>query len=102
MRSKFSITGHPLHPMLVALPIGLFTWTLVADIVYAASGRTHEWYSIAFWSGIAAIVTALVAALPGFGDYFTMAVNSDARVMATAYMALNLTVVASFLTGCPQ
>ncbi len=99
MRSKFSITGHPLHPMLVALPIGLFAWTLVADIVYAGSGRTHEWYSIAFWSGIAAIVTALVAALPGFGDYFTMAVNSDARGMATAHMGLNLTVVALFFVA---
>ena len=96
MRSKLSIAGHPLHPMLVAIPIGLFAWALVADIVYAASGRTHEWYSIAFWSGIAAILTALLAALPGFGDYLTMAVHSDARGIATAHMLLNLTVVALF------
>jgi uncharacterized membrane protein len=99
MRSKFSIAGHPLHPTLVAIPIGLFAWTLVADIVYAASGRTHEWYSIAFWSGIAAIVTALLAALPGFGDYVTMAVKSDASGMATAHMGLNLTVVALFFVA---
>jgi uncharacterized membrane protein len=96
MRSKMSIMGHPLHPLLVALPIGLFAWTLVADIVYAASGRTHEWYSIALWSGIAAIVTALLAALPGFGDYLTMAVHSDARLIATAHMVLNLSTVALF------
>lgn len=99
MRSKMSVLGHPLHPMLVALPIGLFGWTLVADIVYAGSGRTHEWYSIAFWSGIAAIVTALLAALPGFGDYLTMAVHSDARGMATAHMLLNLSVVALFFVA---
>ncbi len=99
MRSRMSILGHPLHPMLIALPIGLFAWTLVADIVYAGSGRTHEWYSIAFWSGIAAIVTALLAALPGFGDYFTMAVHSDARGMATAHMLLNLSVVVLFLVA---
>jgi uncharacterized membrane protein len=99
MRSKVSLMGHPLHPMLVALPIGLFGWALVADIVYAASGRTHEWYSLAFWSGIAAIVTALLAALPGFGDYLTTAVHSDARGMATAHMLLNLTVVALFFVA---
>lgn len=99
MRSRMSILGHPLHPMLIALPIGLFAWTLVADIVYAGSGRTHEWYSIAFWSGIAAIVTALLAALPGFGDYFTMAVHSDARGMATAHMLLNLSVVALYFVA---
>jgi uncharacterized membrane protein len=96
MRSKMSIAGHPLHPMLVSIPIGLFGWALLADIVFGASGRTHEWYSIAFWSGIAAIVTALLAALPGFGDYLTLAVKSDARGMATAHMLLNLTVVALF------
>src|SRR5438552_1005885 len=99
MRSKMSILGHPLHPMLVALPIGLFAWTLVADIVFAASGRTHEWYSLAFWSGIAAIVAALVAALPGFGDYFLMAWRSDARPMATAHMLLNLSVVALYFVA---
>lgn len=99
MRSKFSVMGHPLHPMLVAVPIGLFAWALVADIVYAGSGRTHEWYSIAFWSGIAAIVSALLAALPGFGDYLTMAMRSDARGTATAHMLLNLTVVALFFVA---
>ena len=64
MRSKFAIMGHPLHPMLVTLPIGLFLWAFVADIVYIARDHEHMWYSIAFWSGIAAWVTALVAALP--------------------------------------
>jgi uncharacterized membrane protein len=100
MRSRFAIAGHPLHPLLVALPVGLFVWTLIADIVYLTdkTGRA-EWYSIAFWTGIAAIVTALLAALPGFGDYFTMAVRSDARAMATAHMLLNLTVVALYVVA---
>lgn len=100
MRSKFAIFGHPLHPMLVVLPIGLFIWALVADIVYATdqTGRA-EWYSIAFWTGIAAIVTALVAALPGFGDYLTMAVRSDARGIATTHMLLNLAVVALYFVA---
>lgn len=99
MRSKISLMGHPLHPMLVAVPIGLFAWALVADIVYAASGRTHEWYSIAFLTGIAAIISALVAALPGFGDYLTMAWRSEARRMASAHMLFNLIVVALFFVA---
>src|SRR5690242_828132 len=99
MRSKFAIAGHPLHPSLVAVPIGLFGWTLLADIIYLASGRDHMWYDIAFWTGIAAIVSALVAALPGFGDYFTMAINSTARAMATAHMLFNLTTVALYFAA---
>jgi uncharacterized membrane protein len=97
MRSKFSIFGHPLHPTMVALPVGLFGWTFVADIVYLSTGKDHMWYDIAFWTGLVAAVTAFMAALPGFGDYFTMAIKSDARDMATAHMLLNLTVVALYV-----
>ncbi|MGI8422669.1 MAG: DUF2231 domain-containing protein [Chloroflexota bacterium] len=96
MRSKFSIGGHPLHPMLVAIPIGLFAWALVSDIVYLATDRDHMWYDISFWSSIAGIATALLAAAPGFGDYMTIARKSDARDMATAHMTLNLSVTALF------
>lgn len=95
MRSRFSVRGHPLHPLLVAVPIGLFAWAFVADIVFVVSDD-RSWYDISFWSGIAAIVTAAVAAVPGFGDYLTMAVNSDSRVIATAHMALNISVLVLF------
>jgi uncharacterized membrane protein len=96
MRSKFSIYGHPFHPLLVALPIGLFAWTFVADIIYIASDKDHTWYDISLWSGAAAVVTALIAALPGFGDYFTIGIKSEARVMGAAHMLLNLATVGLF------
>lgn len=99
MRSKFSIKGHPLHPILVSLPIGLFVWVLVADIVYIRSGDPL-WFGISTWSAIAAIVTALLAALPGFGDYFTMARYSRrASGLATAHMLLNLLVVGLYIVA---
>jgi uncharacterized membrane protein len=96
MRSKFSIFGHPLHPLLVALPIGLFVWTFVADMAYLATDKDKVWYDISEYTGIAAVVAALVAALPGFGDYFTIGLKSKAAVMATAHMLLNLSVVTLF------
>lgn len=99
MRSKFSIAGHPLHPMLVALPIGLFAWALAADIVYLARDHEHYWYSISMWSGIAAIITALLAALFGFGDYFTMARKTQDAAVATAHMVLNLIVVVLYFVA---
>jgi len=99
MRSKLSIAGHPLHPTLVALPIGLFVWTFIADLVYLGRDKDATWYDISFWTSVAAIVTALVAALPGFGDYFTMARHTDARGMATTHMLLNLATVAVFIVA---
>jgi uncharacterized membrane protein len=92
MRSRFSIYGHPLHPLMVTLPIGLFVWAFIADVIYVISDNM-TWYDISFWSGVAGIVTALVAAIPGLGDYLTIAVRSDANVIATAHLALNVAVI---------
>jgi len=96
MRSKFAIAGHPIHPALIALPIGLVAWTFVCDVVYLATDRDQMWYDMAFWAGIGAIVTALVAALPGIGDFLTIAQKTDAREMALVHGVLNVTVVALF------
>lgn len=95
MRSKYSIAGHPLHPMLVVVPIGLFVWALVSDVVYLANDD-RTWYDIAYWTSIAAIVSAIPAALVGLGDYFSMARESDSNEIAVAHMTLNLITVAAF------
>ena len=99
MRSKMAIAGHPIHPMLVAIPIGLFAWTLVSDIVYVVEDKDHMWYDIAFWTGIAAWISALVAALPGIGDLLAVALKTDARQMAVLHMIINVTVVALFIVA---
>jgi uncharacterized membrane protein len=95
MRSKIAVKGHPLHPLLVTLPIGMFVLALVADIVYIRSANP-TWFAISYWSSVTGIITALVAALAGFGDYFTMARYSRAKNMATAHMVLNLLMVGLF------
>ncbi|MGE5595504.1 MAG: DUF2231 domain-containing protein [Hyphomicrobiales bacterium] len=97
MKSKFAIAGHPIHPMLVVVPIGLFVWALVSDFIYLGTDKDKMWYDIAFWTGIAAIISAVIAALPGFGDFLTLAAKSDARTMALTHMVLNLGVVLLYL-----
>ena len=96
MRSKFAIGGHPVHPMLVAIPIGLFLWAFGADIIYLATDKDKQWYDMSFWTGIAAMVTAAVAALPGLGDSLTVASKSDAAQMGLAHLVLNVIVIALY------
>jgi uncharacterized membrane protein len=96
MRSKVAIAGHPIHAILVTIPIGLFVAALVADLAYVASDEDKMWYDIAFWAGNAAIVTALLAAVAGLADYLLVVHQSDAKTIGMAHAALNVTVVALF------
>lgn len=93
MKSKAAIGGHPIHPALVSIPIGLFIAAFAADLVYLADDRDKMWYDIAFWAGNAAIVTALIAAVAGAVDYFGVAQHTTARGYAQAHAVMNVTVV---------
>ena len=96
MRSKIAMAGHPLHPMLVPIPIGLLVGSVVADLAYLFQDRDPMWYDIAFWTLIFGIIGALVAALAGFGDFWLVARKTDARNLATAHMVMNLGAVLLF------
>lgn len=99
MQSRATLAGHPLHPMLVSVPIGLFLWAFVSDLVYLGTDHNHEWYTMAFWTGIAALVSAAVAALPGIVDFTTVGAKSDARAMGIAHGLLNVTTLALFFVA---
>lgn len=74
MKSRASIKSHPLHPMLVSLPIGLWAGSLAYDMI--ASGgddRERERYrQSANDMMLAGLVGALAAAVPGAVDYFAV------------------------------
>jgi uncharacterized membrane protein len=96
MRSKLSIKGHPIHPAMVALPIGLYFATILADIAFYAFNQDPMWVTASFWAGTAAIVTALLAAIFGFGDYLTQPMDDKVHKIATTHMIANLITVALF------
>ena len=67
MSSPASIKGHPLHPILVALPIGLWIFSMVNDLIFKL-GNGPVWNDVAFYTLAGGIVGALLAALPGLID----------------------------------
>jgi uncharacterized membrane protein len=91
MKSKASIGNHPLHPMLVAMPIGLWVFSFAADVIYLVWGNPN-WRLIATYSLAGGCIGALVAALPGIIDYFFIT-DKKAKIVATWHMAINLCVV---------
>jgi uncharacterized membrane protein len=89
MKSKAAIGKHPIHPALVPIPIGAFALTLIGDVAHAVS---HDpfWYRFAFYCMGIGIVTALVAAVFGFIDYFGVKMSARGYRIATIHMCLNL------------
>ena len=91
LRATLTIAGHPIHPMVVPIPIALFLAALVTDIVYVCDG-SHGWAVASRWLLGGGLVGALLAALGGFIDF---AGNSNIRALRDAWLHLfaNLTVV---------
>jgi uncharacterized membrane protein len=91
MRSRAAVGNHPLHPALVAIPIGAFTVTVIGDVMVLAG--SNAWVDTARFSLGVGIVTALLAALFGFVDYFRMPMSARGKQLATRHMILNLVAV---------
>ena len=96
MLSKASIKGHPIHPMLIGFPVAFFSGTLLFDVLYQLN-RDATFWNTAGHLGIAGVITALLAAVPGIIDYLsTVPPKSSARKRAAQHGLLNITHVALF------
>lgn len=80
--------------MLVALPIGLWIFALACDVVRAAGGPAH-WATVATYCVAAGIVGALLAAVPGLIDYFSID-EAEMKRIATLHLVVNLAAVLIF------
>jgi uncharacterized membrane protein len=96
MKSRVVFAGHAVHPMLIVFPLGLLGTSVVWDIC-ALAMRESAWAVISFWTIVAGVVGALVAAVPGFIDWLGIPRGTRARVLGAYHLALNLTVVALFV-----
>ena len=97
METPASIRNHPIHPMLIPFPIGLWVFSLVADVVYLS---VHDplWHTMAYWTMIGGTIGALAAAVPGLLDYLSLREPRAVRI-ATIHLTLNLTIVALFIAN---
>lgn len=94
MASPASVAKHPLHPMLVAFPIGLWVFSLVCDIVRLFGGAP-VWSTLALYTIGGGIAGALLAAIPGFIDYLSID-EAEMKRIATTHLLLGLGSVVIF------
>jgi uncharacterized membrane protein len=68
LRSTAQVGGHPIHPMLVPVPIVCFIGALVTDIVYSVTAEMM-WANFSAWLLIVGIVFGVLAAIAGLIDF---------------------------------
>jgi uncharacterized membrane protein len=96
MRSKASYKGHPIHPALIPFPFAFLYGAFFFDLAGRLTGRP-SWWTTGAYLALAGMVAALVAAIPGFVDYFgTVPPNSSGKRRATKHMIVNLGAVTLF------
>src|SRR6266513_3791364 len=84
---------HPLHPMLVHFPIGLFFLSFLFDLASLVFPSQMYLVRDAFYAMLLGIIAALIAAVPGFVDYTDIRSDHPGKRTATAHLTLNLIVV---------
>ena|SRR5215207_6147890 len=72
--STANLMGHPLHPILITLPIGLFVATFLFDLIFWRTGN-EAFATAALWLLGFGLIAAALAAVTGLIDFF-----GDARI----------------------
>jgi uncharacterized membrane protein len=93
---KATIGGHPIHAMIVALPIAFYTAGLVSLIVHAAN-REPFWFRASMILWFAGVATAAIAAVFGLIDLFAgIPRAADARKTGVKHFGLQLLAAVLF------
>lgn len=97
MQTPASIARHPLHPMLVPVPIGLWIFSLICDLFHAGGSANPAWTTVAFYTMGGGIVGALLAAVFGLIDLLSL--PPGPRRTALVHMSINLVVVVLYVVN---
>jgi uncharacterized membrane protein len=92
MDSHAKLFGHAAHPMLVVLPLGLFIFAVVCDLIYLVT-REPSLGAVAYWNIGGGVVGGLAAALVGAVDWGAIPAGTRAKRIATFHGICNVVVV---------
>jgi uncharacterized membrane protein len=95
MESRAKLLGHPIHPMLVVLPLGLFIGAVVFDAIalWRDSGAMAQ---VGFWNIAGGIVGGLLAAVFGLVDWLAIPAGTRAKRIGLLHAASNVAAIACF------
>lgn len=94
MKSKATLAGHPVHPMLIPFPLALWTTSFVVDILFYFF-RHPTLLVIAKFMLAAGCIGALAAAVAGFIDWLSIT-DGEVKKVANWHARLNVAALVIF------
>jgi uncharacterized membrane protein len=95
MESKAKLMGHALHPILIVFPLGLLATGVVFDVIYLIQGSS-QMSAVAYWMITAGIIGGLLAAIPGWIDWFAIPSGTRAKSVGLVHGLGNVVVLLLF------
>jgi uncharacterized membrane protein len=91
--------GHPVHPILVTLPIGAWVCSIVFDLVSYGSSEPRIWSVGSMWLILIGVIGAALAAMFGVLDLLNLPRRTAAFSTGRLHAILNSAALVIFLLG---
>jgi len=95
MEAKAKLLGHPVHQMVVVLPLGLLVGAWLADVGLFATGKAVL-AEVAYWNTIGGIATGVFAAIFGFIDWIAVPIGTRAKRVGAWHAGFNVLMLFLF------
>ena len=95
MRTPARIARHPIHPMLVTVPIGLWVFSFICDLVFVVT-KTPAWNTAAYFALGGGVLGAAIAAVPGLVDGLFL---RKSPIFRTVLLHMALALLATLIFG---
>jgi uncharacterized membrane protein len=96
MESRAKVLGHAMHPILIVFPLGLLATAVIFDVVYMIWGNP-TFATVAYWMIVAGIIGGIVAAVPGWIDWFAIPDGTRAKSVGLVHGLGNVLVLLLFI-----
>jgi len=95
MESRAKALGHPIHPMLIVLPLGLLIAAVIFDVMYFITDNS-TWSIVAYYDIAAGILSGLLAAVFGLRDWAAIPSGTRAKSVGLLHGVGNVVVLLLF------
>lgn len=95
MNRGFRLLGHPLHPIVLHLPLGLFSASLPLDVLAIGLGTPSLWM-VSFWTIVFGLIMAVPTAVTGWLDFRAYVRGEMPERIAIIHLTVMLSAVGVF------